>query len=404
MLRCIFRGDGLRVFERLGVFQNIEIDDKSIWIHAVSVGELLAARPIVDRILCQTSFRPVITTTTQSGSALVKTLFKEKVHHAYFPFDLPVFHKRFLRFFKPSYVLVLETELWPNFLQVVNDHNIQLYLLNARLSESSFRNYYKLGYFFPKGLGPISGIFAQNKSYAQLFKKLGYEEAKIFISGNIKYDSLVNVKKADFALNGKLVQLTKGRLVITLGSTRPGEELLLLNGLKRLLQMFPKLLVVVAPRHPKRAREVSSMFASNGFKVQFSSTTGELDFSDNVLIVDSLGILNFYYQVSNLAFVGGSLLPYGGHNVMEPCFQGVPTLTGPYTHNFEEEVMLLKSEGAIRVICDSHDLVASAKLILESRALKDSMTKKARKVIDEKRGAINNIFGKLSEYTDGELY
>ena len=337
LIKGLLRNEGLKVFERFGIYKRV-VDKGSdcIWLHAVSVGEIIAIAPLVDELRLRGE-NVVITTGTISGYETCKRIFDNSVTHAFFPVDLNFVIKKFFSHFKPKEVIVAESELWPNLLLFCRSNKVTISLINGRLSARTFTIYSKL----VKVLGPIfmsfDRIICQNQLYARRFKELGFKESAITVSGNLKLDVEPSYDIEDH-LEKKLDKLFHKRKTIVLGSTHSKEELFLKEAVCKLKDKFDNLLIVHVPRYKNRVKGIRERYLQDGLKAITLS-----DFSDSasdchVLIVDRLGVLNYFYSKATVAVVGGSFEKRGCHNVIEPAFFGVPVIVGPYIENFEYEI------------------------------------------------------------------
>lgn len=383
--------------ERLGRFKSGP-KESAIWIHAVSVGETIAVRPLVHHLLALENYRVVITTTTPTGSAQVKSLFGDSVFHVYVPFDTPSAVKRFLANLNVKLALIVETELWPNLIHYTHQQGIPLLLVNARLSSKSADGYMRLPEITTEMLSSVDLIAAQYQSDADQFLRLGYPEESITVTGNIKFDmELPEQLDADAAA----LQLLWGRdrLVWVAASTHAGEDELVLQAFAQLLINFPSLLLILVPRHPERFDEVYQLSNSLGFVTARRSAPHLIDSSTQVLIGDSMGELMLFYATADLVFVGGSLVSRGGHNFLEPSALGKPMISGPHLYNFREISQSLIDANALVLVEDAMQLAAELEQLLEHQERRTNMGVKARDFVVENRGALD----KTLELVRGQL-
>ena len=377
--------------ERYG-FYSIKNQRPVIWLHCVSVGETRAAVPLV-QALCHHYPRHqiLLTHTTPTGRATSEQLFGDSVLRAYLPYDLPFAVHRFLNHFKPAIGVLVETELWFNLIAACKQQQIPLLLVNARLSQKSARGYAKLGSVAQVGLQSLAAIAAQAEPDAARFANLGAGNSANLISvmGNLKFD----VMPPDEALSlGQALrsQLGQNRPVLLAASTRDGEEALILTAIQA--AKIPHLLTVIVPRHPQRFDEVANLLKKNGLRfVRRSTLTSDsLDsVSSNVNFVlgDSMGEMFSYFAACDVAFIGGSLLPLGGQNLIEASALGKPVLIGPYTFNFEQATELAISAGAARRVQDGGDLVHALKTLFADHGLQQEMAAAALRFSEHSRGA-----------------
>ena len=385
----------MRIVERFGRYSG-RFNSAAVWVHTVSVGEFMAAIPIIESILAsQKKSKIVVTTTTMTASVLVKKTFGAKVEHVFLPYDIPMFLRGFFQQFQPNKLVLLETELWPNLLDFCYEKRIPVFLVNARLSSSSFDRYRILRAIMFAPLGPITKIGAQNAVHASRFRELGYPESSIFVTGNLKFEvKAESINETDLLsfLNG----LQSTRKILVCGSTRKGEEIRLLTAALRLKKEIQKLFVILAPRHPQRSAEVGRLCSQKGLRYQYRSQLEE-EIKNHDVLIDTIGELLTCYSVCQLAFVGGSLVPHGGHNVLEPSRFGVPVLVGPHTDNFEDEVGLLSSVGALQVVRDENDIVDQVSYLFENDHERIQLGERGREVIAAQKGALRRTAALVSD-------
>ena len=323
-----------------------------IWVHAVSVGEVLAVSGLIERL--HESFsrhRIVISTTTATGQHLARQRFGEK-NVFYFPLDLGFAIRPYLRMLRPRLVIVAETEFWPNFLRLAKASGARIAVVNSRVSDRSFPRYRKFRSLLEKVLGNVDLFLAQTDVDRGRLVEIGAPAHQVHVSGNLKFDvkpvaetTLAKTLKADIARGGT-------GPVIVCGSTVEGEEPLVLNAFKSVLERFPQALMILAPRHPERWSAVAEILDGSGLK-RWRRTKwqpGGEKLSGGVFLLDSIGELASVYSLAQLAFVGGSLVPRGGHNILEPAQHGVAILVGPHTENFREIVALFVNAGAVDIV------------------------------------------------------
>lgn len=381
-----------RVFqERLGNlkqrFSSQDATPKRIWIHAVSVGETLAIVPLVKALAEELpDYECLISTVTPTGQRIAQDHFGEE-RVFYFPFDLQFCVQRALKAIQPSMILIAETELWPNFLTATKARNIPVALVNARLSEKSFKSYKRLKPIFSRLFDSLSLCLAQAEEDGQRFLDLGLVKDRMRVTGNLKYDA-APLKTEEVSVKKKEIYFSKGARVLIAGSTHPGEERALLRIYDKLVQEFPALVLVLAPRHPNRASEIVKEIDGK-YSFQYLSSQKNDEEHPQVWILDSLGKLKNWYQWADVVFLGGSLIPHGGHNPIEPALFGKSVITGPHVHNFkqifadflfhqasfeakDEEALFLKIQELLRNPEKAHDAGLRAKnLVNLSRGATD---------------------------------
>ncbi len=354
-----------------------------IWVHAVSVGESRAAAPLV-RALQEKypEHRILLTHMTPTGSEAGEALFGDSVVRCYLPYDYPGAVARFLEHFKPQVGILMETEIWPNLIHGCRRRNIPLYLVNARLSEKSLARYRRFAELARTSLRELAAIAAQTRDDAGRLAALGAEN--VVVSGNLKFDI---EPPADQLELGKIWRENYGadRPVLLAASTRDGEEELLLNALRR--TDVRSLLTVIVPRHPQRFDEVAALLGRRGIRFQRRSSNAAIIPETQVVLGDSMGEMFAYYAACDIAFVGGSLLPFGGQNLIEACAAATPVLVGPHTYNFAEATELAIASGAAIRVTDADELVREAQRLLSDRNAVARMAEAARDFSRAHQGA-----------------
>jgi len=407
LINLLFRGFKnpqywVRWRERFGVVPH---EVKSVapfdyWIHAVSVGEARAAAPLVNKILEQMpDSKILLTTTTPTGSAMVQMLLGDKVKHCYFPYDLAWAMNRFVAEVSAKFVLIMETEIWPNMINAVKRHGGRLVYINVRLSERSYKGYARFSSFAQKTLMQVDHFAVQGKMDNKHLELLNVPSGKITVTGSIKFD--VNTQ-ASLHESAQVLrrQLGGDRLIWIAGSTREGEEGRLISVYKKLKQQFPTLLLVLVPRHPERFDLIARKLQRHSLEhVRRTEGHTELSASTDVYLGDTMGELSLMYACSDIAFVGGSLVPLGGQNILEPCALGVPVLFGPHMFNFPDISRWTIKEGAGKMVKDSQELTEVLSALLESPSERDKMGSRGLAFIEAHRGALSknyNLIQKLS--------
>lgn len=371
--------------ERFGFYSH-SMHKPVIWLHCVSVGETRAAEPLVKALLEQyPQHQIVLTHATPTGRATGSQLFGDKIQSVYLPYDVPFAVKRFLQHFKPAIGIIMETELWFNLIAACKQQHIPLLLLNARLSEKSAKGYQKLGRLVREGLQDLSAIAAQTEQDAARLKQLGAEQVQVM--GNIKFD----VAPHDDAATAGLAlrnQLGNYRPVFLAASTRDGEESLILDAVSKV--NIPNLLTMIVPRHPQRFDEVAELLKerTSGF-IRRSSIKNDTVVNPQTSFVlgDSMGEMFTYYASCDVAFIGGSLLPLGGQNLIEACSMGKPVIIGPHTFNFMQASEMAVGAGAAIRVMHGEELAAQLKLLFADPEKQNAMHKAALAFTAANRGA-----------------
>ena len=373
--------------ERYAVYRGARAFERTLWVHAVSVGEVNAAVPLVNALRrVRPDLRLLVTTITPTGSERVQALWGNDVEHVYLPYDLPGAVGRFLRHYRPCAALIMETELWPNLLFGCRDHGVPSFILNARLSERSLKGYRVLAPLVGRALRTVSRVAAQSAADAIRFVRLGARAEQVAEVGNLKFDVAIPDTLDAFASE---CHASRGmRPAWIAASTHPDEEAVVLAIHRRLRVSQPDLLLPWAPRHPERFRVVVESARALGWRVSTRSRSRWPGKGDDVFVVDTLGELLHFYACADVAFVGGSLQAIGGHNLLEPAAAGVAIVTGPHLHNFAEISKRLDEAGALRVGQDEEAVGEALETLLADPDEREHMTEAARALVERGRGAL----------------
>lgn len=366
-------------------------DVPRIWLHCVSVGETLAAAGLVKQLLQRyPDYQLLITTTTPTGSERVQALFASdsRVEHCYAPYDLADCLARFLKRIKPSLLIVMETELWPNTVAACRARAIPVIVANARLSEKSARGYQKFSKLTAPMLKAISCVAAQNTNDAARFAELGLPAAQLSVTGSIKFDLDLPEALCEQAALLKAQWSLGARPIFLAASTHLGEDEQILDAFAKIKAAQPDLLLVLVPRHPERFGSVFDLCQARGFKAITRSSAEHPSADCDIVLGDTMGELLLLFGVCDIAFVGGSLVPVGGHNLIEPAAWAKPILTGPALHNFTEVARLLSDAKALSIVADSHELASVTIELLKNPGQQQLMGAAAKRVADENRGAL----------------
>lgn len=383
-----YHGYFARWRERFGFFPDPGIRD-SIWIHAVSLGEVNAAVPLIEALMRRyRDSRFVITTVTPTGSDRVLQLFGDRVFHVYLPYDLTTAVKRFLDRVQPRLAVIMETEIWPNLFMTCAERGISIVIANARLSEKSLRGYWPIQPLARRAIRCASFVAAQSASDEERLRSLGAPESRLAVVGNLKFDMTVPSGARE---RGAAFRVAAGgaRPVWIAASTHEGEELIVLKAHAAVLRRFPDALLLIAPRHPERFKPVAVACRAYGFHTATRSEDGGADTSCQCFVADSMGELITFYAASDVAFVGGSLTPVGGHNLLEPAALERPVVVGPHTFNFAEVTEDLIAAGAVIRIPDGDELGPTVVRLLSRDVERRSMGEAARAVMERERGAVD---------------
>lgn len=357
-----------RFAERFGYVERQSSSLRPLLVHCASVGEFLAAKPLLEKLL-QDSTPVWISCTTPTGSQLIQDFLQQQGHassqHSYLPFDLPGALERFLQRVQPQALVLMETEIWPNLIYQCQQREIPVALINARMSERSQKGYFKFASFLQPSWQALALCAAQNEIQAQRFLQLGVRQEALQVSGNLKFDLTIkaNVKEQIADWQKKLNK----RLVLTAASTHAGEEAVLLAAFESLLQQEPTALLILVPRHQERFDDVAELIAEAGFTSVRRSSGESLTAETQVFLADSMGEMMLWYGLAEVAFVGGSLIERGGHNPLEPLAFGVPILSGPFVFNFMEVFQELEQQGVVTWVQDSESIAQACQRLFRVR-------------------------------------
>jgi 3-deoxy-D-manno-octulosonic-acid transferase len=398
LVRLIWRANNAPAYrdrwgERFALY-NKKFSLNVIWFHAVSVGEAEALFPLVRQIQQQFPDQKIlITTTTPTGSARVKAAMPS-VEHVYLPYDISFAVNRFMRCFKPKLAVFMETEIWPNLFSVCGKNKIPLYIINARLSEKSASGYRKIPGLVTSTLAHVKLIATQTREDAVRFISVGARPESVQTLGNLKFDIDVSDEIIRQGLQLK-VEFFGGRYVWIIASTHKDEEIIFLEIYIKLKQQIPELLLVIVPRHPERFDDVKRLCEQCRLAVVMRTSGQACRQSTDVYLVDTMGELKMFYTAADVAFVGGSMVPVGGHNLLEAAAVGTPVLFGPFMANFKEIAEgVLRQDAAIQ--CQNDNEIISAIIALhEDPAYSEALADKAKGFVRQNQGAITRIFDNL---------
>jgi 3-deoxy-D-manno-octulosonic-acid transferase len=381
-----------RIGERFGWYTESALRHNVIWIHAVSVGECEAAFPLIRQLLADPSLdRPLLVTcTTPTGSARIREVLGDTVSHVYLPYDLPFAVRRFLEAFRPSLGLIMETEIWPNLFQACYGQQIPLAIINGRLSEKSMRGYGHVRGLIEETLRDLTLIAAQTTADAERYVRLGADPDRVKVTGNIKFDV-----QQEAGLSELMREVRSGlfgnRPVWIAGSTHPGEEEIILEAQAMVRETLPDVLLILAPRHPERTQAVRQLCASRGFVAQARSDQSAAGQDTSVFLLDTLGELRRFYAGVDVAFIGGSLIPHGGQNVLEAAMAGIPVLFGPHVGNFRVICENLLETGAAVQVDNADELARGVTRFLTQPETAMAYGERGRAYVESNRGALANV-------------
>lgn len=368
---------------------------KSIWVHAVSVGEAISAVPFIRQIQKQYPTLPIVVTTmTPTGSERVKAAFSKELNqtifHSYIPYDIPFAIQAFLKRLNPVALILMETEIWPNLITICHAHRIPMMIANARLSPQSLKHYKMARVIVKPLMEKITTIGAQSAMDSERFIEIGAPTARVQTIGNIKFDiswPLEVIQK------GKALreQLGVNRKVWIAASTHEGEEAIVLQAYHQLKSQFSDLLLLLVPRHPERFQKVAQLCEAANLKIVKRTENISCSNETEVFLGDTMGEMGVFYAASDVVFVGGSFVPIGGHNLLEPAALSLPILTGPHLHNFVYiSDALLAAEGAT-LVQDQHELVECIAGLLRDPQQAQIQGQKALAVVEANKGALKRL-------------
>lgn len=371
---------------------------RTLWVHAVSVGEVRSAAPLVSALVERyPKHRIVVTTMTPTGSEQVRDLFGDRVSHCYVPYDFPDAVRRFLDRVRPEAAVIAETEFWPNIFAACGRRRIPLLLVNGRVSQASLRGYLRVPNIARAMLGNADLLCAQTRVDAQRLRNLGAAEHLIHVTGNLKFDVEVPARLLEEAraLRG---HWGRERPVWIAASTHGGEERKVLEAYALLKRRLPALLLVLVPRHPERFNAVAALSRRRGFTVALRSRTpGALPGGTDVLVGDTMGELQRLYAAADVAFIGGSLVPHGGQNLLEACAVEVPVVFGPHMFHFEEISAMALERGAARQVHDVQGLAEAVALYFDQPDLRRAAGSAAHTLVTDNRGALDRTLTLVEE-------
>lgn len=396
LLRLLYRGfKAPRYWQRIGErFGFIPLPGRRpcLWVHAVSVGETIAAVPVIRYLLeHHPQYQIVVTTMTPTGSEQVKTIFGDDVYHVYAPYDEPTSIRRFLNSVQPRLLVIMETELWPNLIHYSHKKEIPVMLANARLSARSARGYDRVGGLARPMLNQLAQVAAQHQADADRFQSLGMPPNRLQVTGSIKLDITIDkqIVAASESLKSEYSQEGQ-RFVWIAASTHEGEDEKLLAAHQQLRAKHKSALLILVPRHPERFNRVAQQ-SSVLFNTVRRSQHEAVDLTTEVVVGDTMGELLLLYGCADVAFVGGSLVAHGGHNMLEPAAWGLPIVTGKHNFNFEKIAEALAEVGGLQTVSDTNELAKELVALASQPAQRKAMGQAASSYIDANRGALNQL-------------
>ncbi|RIJ07768.1 3-deoxy-D-manno-octulosonic acid transferase [Pseudomonas sp. 91RF] len=374
-----------------------------IWVHAVSVGESIAAAPMIRALLQRYPTLPVtVTCMTPTGSERIHAMFAKepRIQHCYLPYDLPCAAARFLDRVQPKLAVIMETELWPNHIHQCAKRGIPVALANGRLSERSAKGYGRFSKLTAPMLAEMSLFAVQTEAEAQRFRDLGARPETVEVTGSIKFDLTIDPQLLQRAAELRGQWQAQERPVWIAASTHEGEDEVVLNAHRRLLANHPDALLILVPRHPERFNSVFELCQREGFATVRRSTGANVDAATSVLLGDTMGELLFLYALADSAFVGGSLVPNGGHNLLEPAALAKPVISGPHLFNFLDIAAQLRSAGALAEVDDAEGLATEVQRLFELPRDAQRMAEAGLNVMRRNQGALQRLLDGLGRLID----
>ena len=383
-----------RLTQRFG-FGYPKLKSGSIWIHAVSVGEVQASIPLVNELKLHYPYKEIIiTTVTPTGSKQVKNIFKGAVKTSYIPFETNFAIKNFFNSIKPSVALIMETEIWPNLYKECGTRGIPLILVSARISEKSLINYKRFLPLFRDTLSHGILIAAQSQIDADRFLALGASKDRTWIMGNIKFDFKLPEEILTKAKTHRSKIFPRRHIWIA-ASTHEHEEEIILEAHKNISKKIGNLLLILVPRHPERFAKITQILKEDNWIYSKKSDDQDIPESCQVLLIDTIGELLFFYACSDVAFVGGSLLPVGGHNLLEPAAIGLPIITGAHTFNQKEMTDRLAQVNALRIVHNANSLSSDVIFFLTNTEESKNAGQRGKLIVESNKGAIKSLMKRL---------
>lgn len=359
-----------------------------IWIHSVSVGETVAAKSLIKPIKNKFPLKEIIVSTvTETGQQKAHQIIPEAKKTFYYPLDFSWIIEKFLDKISPSMYLFLETELWPNFLLHAGRRGVPIFLINGKLSEKSFQKYLKFNFIFREPLNQISAFLMQTEHDAEKMRKLVGDDKKIFVTGNVKFDSLPDtISKTEYDILIETLKI-KGRTpIIVVGSTHAGEETIFIELYKKLKTEMPNAVMLIVPRHPERFEEVAYSLEKNNINYFRYSNLEQCSSKYDILLVDKMGVLTKMFAAADIAIVGGSFVPVGGHNLLEPAVYSIPVITGPHTFS-QKEIMRVMNEENGCIIADKDNIFDIVTRLCRNENERKEWGIRARRAVDKNKGA-----------------
>lgn len=376
-----------RLGERLG-FYRFDKEQVSLWLHAVSYGEAVAAEPLLHKLkLSYPNLKIIITTMTLTGAIRVQATWQKdpQIRHIYIPYDIPFAINRFFNQINPAVAIIMETELWPNLLHIAGEKKIPLILANARLSPRSLKGYQRIKNFMAPFLKNITLVAAQSEQDAERFVALGVPQKQVSILGNLKFD--ITPPEPQISQGLELKKKLPFEHILVAASTHANEEEQLIDVFSRIQKDLPRTLLILIPRHPERFEEIAALCLRKGFQIARRSANELPHENTAIFLGDTMGELYFFYSLGDVAFVGGSLVPIGGHNLLEPAALKLPIVTGPHLFNFTAISDLLTNTGTLQTSLNGENLYQTFCALLKDKVHSQRIGFAGYEILAKNRGA-----------------
>jgi 3-deoxy-D-manno-octulosonic-acid transferase len=385
--------DPARVGERRGMSADARPHGPLVWVHGASVGEVLAAASLIERLRAL-NIRILLTSGTVTSAAIVAKRFPPDIIHQYVPYDSPRYVARFLDHWRPSLALFIESDLWPNLILSSAARRLPMVLINGRMSHRSFPRWQRVSSTISALLGRFEVCLAQSRVDAERFSALG--SRNVVVTGNLKLDT--PAPPVDPAKFERLMSVTRGRPIIVAASTHPGEEEILVEAHRTLARFFPSLLTVIVPRHPGRGAVIARMIEASGLRASVRSREELPIAASDIYVADTMGELGLFYRLSRVVFIGGSLVKHGGQNPIEAVKLGASLVHGPHIFNFADVYEALDTAGGARLAETRETLVKQLGQLLADAKARDSVVAAAEQVVSQLGGALDRTFAALEPY------
>ncbi len=380
--------------------KNFGGNTKWIWLHAVSVGEVAAVMPLVALLKKEhPQIKLLLSTVTKTGNQLAKQQLRQADEIIYFPFDLNFVTKKVIKLVNPVVFVVAETEIWPNFLKNLAQQSIPAIIVNGRISDKSYKHYLLGRFFMRRILSYIDCFSMQSAQDVERIKDIGALPQRVKLSGNLKFDRFL--PEIDESQKNKLrlsLKIAPEASIFIAGSTHQGEDEIILSVYRQLLADYPNLVLIIASRHLERIPDIEKLTKQQGLSFVRKSKIEEFSACASVILLDTIGELSKLYSIGAIVFIGGSLVPVGGHNVLEPAAYGHPVLFGPHMSNFTYCEQLLKDAGAGITVNNVDELRKAAQKLLDDTAYREKLGEAAKLVVQQNRGSTKRTFNLIEKY------